>query len=749
MIKRKLALFLVLIMLLSVVPTNVFAANKAKLEQVSDKAYEEVIIDGMPYKVYKVSDLMDGPIEDSTMSLMSMPAKPLGNTGNTGESSYKFVLRFAWQTYDRPINPVTIPVYFGKPSDPRAIRLGSFTISSPARGTKIEYFNMKQEYFGTHPSIDFLVENSFSNIELAVPRDMVYDFILASSQWYERTKTLQNEALFTIEGNQSVMHGYGIRWYDTDPSNRTKIPARWTGKVNSFSDVKLGIKDRNYSVYNKSIINPKENIHNYGPDEGGGQYTIYDYYYDGIKVITYADKDNEGKIKWTKLAINTPKDAPDAGLTVDGSRHGEKVLKNNTKYFYDSVGGYRTFHVLSMREALEVYLNSGLGKVGNDANKDLKVNSKEFQEIGHSESIQGNESNRTIKFTGYENFTAPPNSQFIGWSTKEQKLTGGVLSNVNASDLIADASGNLTAAGKNYIFKEKKTTFYAVYNNKPFDPAHVENMVVKTQPKLNYTEGEKLDLTELVVTLTDNQGVTKDVEFKDFAANGITATPANGAALTLADNAKTVKLTKGSLTAETKALTVKAKATPTDPIVGPVDPSVNPNPDKSKNWTVTFVVDPAKGTIDAKNTFYVLKDSGKTLADLAAKAPKVKANAGFKFTGWSLALDSNLIINQDITVKAQFDEIKKQQIGASVRKVTDNDKTIVVTVTVPNAKVEVFEVDFDYDSQEDVLIPIGETISRTRLTIVSLKNTLPKGTDLIIKVTHPDYQSYENKVTVE
>ncbi|MFR6449171.1 MAG: bacterial Ig-like domain-containing protein, partial [Peptoniphilus grossensis] len=107
-------------------------------------------------------------------------------------------------------------------------------------------------------------------------------------------------------------------------------------------------------------------------------------------------------------------------------------------------------------------------------------------------------------------------------------------------------------------------------------------MVVKTQPtKLIYTEGEKLALAGLEVTLTDNQGVTKDVAFKDFAANGITANPTDGTELKLVDNGKPVALTKGSLQDETENLTVNAKVTPTDPIVGPVDPSVTPNPDEA------------------------------------------------------------------------------------------------------------------------------------------------------------------------
>ena len=106
----------------------------------------------------------------------------------------------------------------------------------------------------------------------------------------------------------------------------------------------------------------------------------------------------------------------------------------------------------------------------------------------------------------------------------------------------------------------KVETDLLIVNQKVFDPENLKTITVKTQPtKLSYTEGEKLNLAGLEITLTDNQGLTKDVAFKDFAANGITAEPANDTALTLTDNEKKVKLTKGNLTAETEALTVKAK----------------------------------------------------------------------------------------------------------------------------------------------------------------------------------------------
>ena len=107
---------------------------------------------------------------------------------------------------------------------------------------------------------------------------------------------------------------------------------------------------------------------------------------------------------------------------------------------------------------------------------------------------------------------------------------------------------------------EKVETAPLKVKAKVFDPDHVEKMVVKEQPtNLSYTEGEKLNLAGLEVTLTDNQGLTKDVAFADFEANGITAEPANDTELKLADNGSKVKLTKGNLTAETEALTVSAK----------------------------------------------------------------------------------------------------------------------------------------------------------------------------------------------
>ncbi|MCL2860116.1 MAG: hypothetical protein FWF46_06105, partial [Oscillospiraceae bacterium] len=88
----------------------------------------------------------------------------------------------------------------------------------------------------------------------------------------------------------------------------------------------------------------------------------------------------------------------------------------------------------------------------------------------------------------------------------------------------------------------------------------VTTIAVKTQPtKLNYVEGQTLDLTGLVLTITYNDNTIKDVTYTatDFTSNGITANPANGASLTVANhNAKPVTLTCSGKTANTSNLTV-------------------------------------------------------------------------------------------------------------------------------------------------------------------------------------------------
>ncbi|WP_421777357.1 hypothetical protein [Gardnerella sp. KA00225] len=129
-----------------------------------------------------------------------------------------------------------------------------------------------------------------------------------------------------------------------------------------------------------------------------------------------------------------------------------------------------------------------------------------------------------------------------------------------------DTAFYLYLTGKDHDLDTSKKKYKAEWNNTTntfttkFDPNDVKSMTVTTQPsKLSYTEDDQLDLSGLVVTLTDDQGKTKEVKPTDFTANNINADPENGAVLKLGHNEKTVTLKRGNLTATTDALQVKQR----------------------------------------------------------------------------------------------------------------------------------------------------------------------------------------------
>lgn len=86
----------------------------------------------------------------------------------------------------------------------------------------------------------------------------------------------------------------------------------------------------------------------------------------------------------------------------------------------------------------------------------------------------------------------------------------------------------------------------------------VTGIIIKTQPTdLTYTAGETLDLSGLVITLTYSDETTLEVDYEDFSYMGITANPAHGDTLSVADHHdKPVTVTCNGKTASTDNLTV-------------------------------------------------------------------------------------------------------------------------------------------------------------------------------------------------
>lgn len=88
-----------------------------------------------------------------------------------------------------------------------------------------------------------------------------------------------------------------------------------------------------------------------------------------------------------------------------------------------------------------------------------------------------------------------------------------------------------------------------------FDSSKVKSISIKTQPRLDYSSGDKLDLSGLVVVLKDENEATKEVSFNDFADNKLTTSMENG---TLIDNQQgKIKITfDGKISTETDPLNV-------------------------------------------------------------------------------------------------------------------------------------------------------------------------------------------------
>jgi hypothetical protein len=86
----------------------------------------------------------------------------------------------------------------------------------------------------------------------------------------------------------------------------------------------------------------------------------------------------------------------------------------------------------------------------------------------------------------------------------------------------------------------------------------VTGMVIAAQPsQLTYTHGDALDLDGLALTVTYNNGSSENIPFADFAAKGISTSPAHGETLPFVTyNGMTVLVFLSGFTAETNKLRI-------------------------------------------------------------------------------------------------------------------------------------------------------------------------------------------------
>lgn len=95
----------------------------------------------------------------------------------------------------------------------------------------------------------------------------------------------------------------------------------------------------------------------------------------------------------------------------------------------------------------------------------------------------------------------------------------------------------------------------------PITADNIKSLKVKNPPKLSYTEGETLNLSAMVITVTYGSGATEDVTFTHFADYGITVDLKNGTDVTMGMNGRSLKVNCGSIAATgSLTLTVKSAA---------------------------------------------------------------------------------------------------------------------------------------------------------------------------------------------
>ena len=206
-------------------------------------------------------------------------------------------------------------------------------------------------------------------------------------------------------------------------------------------------------------------------------------------------------------------------------KNGQKITEDLTKTPLPKENGQDSVYVLELKKGNGVKANEAYGKYA-------VFKGKTIQETGiNIPQPQAEENYKDAKY--YNNTTA---------TTPEEIKTKTVNANI---------------------------TYEAKAVSSKFNKDKITKIEIKKQPELNYTEGEngkdELDLSKLVVTLTDENGNTKEVEYKNFKDYGITTSPSDKTKLTQKEhNNKKIKITKDKIGTETDPLKVNKKATIAD-----------------------------------------------------------------------------------------------------------------------------------------------------------------------------------------
>jgi uncharacterized repeat protein (TIGR02543 family) len=224
-----------------------------------------------------------------------------------------------------------------------------------------------------------------------------------------------------------------------------------------------------------------------------------------------------------------------------------------------------------------------------------------------------------VSFTAGAATWSPSHIQFRGETEYTATVTltpneGFVFTNITTATInTQDASATLNANGTLTV----SLTFAQT------GAATLTGIEILTQPtNLSYTHGDTLNLAGIVAMLHYNDGTNREVAYSAFVANGITASPAHGAALTHLDHDDAyITVSAGSFSDTTENITVSQKDIRTATVFNaefptltfnntPQEPAANTITVTADGLAVTFTLDSWEDNTDAGQASVVVTGTG-------------------------------------------------------------------------------------------------------------------------------------------